>query len=165
MRWKIKRRNANLRRLSQLHVFVFFKCKLEKFPMTVQAMCLCIEVAELNTLFVGKGITGIPSTFFMRCKIQMEPQIYVYKLADIYMSTKRSCQGHRKRSAVSVTQITVDVGHPNQFITHRCRSPKLPQNVSFHKNPRSQSHPSQVTNPSPLLCLSRSKLSKLERIK
>ena len=41
MRWKIKRRrNANLCKLSQLHVFVFLKCKFEKFLMTVKAMCL-----------------------------------------------------------------------------------------------------------------------------
>ena len=37
MRLKIKRRiNANLRQLSQLHVFVFLKCKFEKFLMTVK---------------------------------------------------------------------------------------------------------------------------------
>ena len=32
--------------------------------MTVKAMCLCIKVADLNTLSVGEGITGIPSTVF-----------------------------------------------------------------------------------------------------
>ena len=46
--------------------------------MTVKAMSLRIKVAELNTLSVGKGITGIPSTgFLMRWKIQMKTQIYV----------------------------------------------------------------------------------------
>ena len=30
--------------------------------MTVKAMCLGVKVAELNTLSVGKVITGIPST-------------------------------------------------------------------------------------------------------
>ena len=65
MRWKIKRRrNAILRKLSQSHILVFLKCKFEKFLITVKAMCLRINVAELNTLSVGKGITGIPSTFF-----------------------------------------------------------------------------------------------------
>ena len=42
------------------------------------------------------------------------------------------------RTAVSVTRITVDVGHPNQFNPHRCQSPKLPQNVRFHQTTRSQ---------------------------
>ena len=68
-----KRRNTNLGKLFQLHVFLFFKCKFEKFLMNVKAMCLCIKVAELNTLSVGKGIPGIPSTVFsMRWKIQMK---------------------------------------------------------------------------------------------
>ena len=47
------------------------------------------------------------------------------------MSKNRCCQGHRNRSAVSVTRITVDIGHPNQVNPHRFRSPKLPQNVRF----------------------------------
>ena len=49
------------------------------------------------------------------------------------MSKKSRCQGHRNRSAVSVTRITVDIGHPNQVDPHCCRSPKLPQNVRFHQ--------------------------------
>ena len=36
------------------------------------------------------------------------------KFADIWMSTNRCCQGHRNGSTVSVTRITVDIGHPNQ---------------------------------------------------
>ena len=56
-KWEIK----NLRKLSQLHAFSFFKCKFEKFLMTAKAMCLRIKVAHLNTLSVGKEITGIPS--------------------------------------------------------------------------------------------------------
>ena len=51
------------------------------------------------------------------------------------MSKKRCRRGHRNRSAVSVTRITVDVGHPNQVNPHRCQSPKLPQNVRFSPNP------------------------------
>ena len=54
------------------------------------------------------------------------------------MSKKRCLRGHRNRSAVSVTRITVDIGHPNQVNPHRCQSPKLPQNVRFHQTPRSQ---------------------------
>ena len=67
-----------------------------------------IKVAELNTLSDGKGITGIR------------------QLADVWMSKNRCCQGHRNRSAVSVTRITVDIGHPNQeeeeVNPHRFRS-------------------------------------------
>ena len=48
------------------------------------------------------------------------------KLADVWMSKNRCCQGHRNRSAVSVTRITVDIGHPSQeeeeVNTHRFRS-------------------------------------------
>ena len=36
------------------------------------------------------------------------------KLADVWISKNRCYQGHRNRSAVSVTRITVDIGHPNQ---------------------------------------------------
>ena len=50
-----------LRKLSQLHAFSFFKCKCETFLTAAKAMCLCIKVAQLNTLSVGKEITGIPS--------------------------------------------------------------------------------------------------------
>ena len=59
-KWELKRRR-NLRKLSQLHAFSFFKCKFEKFLMTAKAMCLHIKVAQLNTLSVEKEITGIPS--------------------------------------------------------------------------------------------------------
>ena len=64
------------------------------------------------------------------------------------MSKKRCRRGHRNRSAVSVTRITVDIGHPNQVNPHRCQSPKLPQYVRFHQTPRSQNHRSRVPNPS-----------------
>ena len=67
------------------------------------------------------------------------------KLTDVWMSKNRFCQGHRNRSAVSVTRITVHIGHPN---LHRFRNPKLPQNVHFHQTPWSQNHRSQVPNPS-----------------
>ena len=62
------------------------------------------------------------------------------------MSKKRCRRGHRNRSAVSVTRITVDIGHPNQVNPHQCQSPKLPQNVRFHKTPRSPNHRSRVPN-------------------
>ena len=61
------------------------------------------------------------------------------KLADVWMSKNRCCQGNRNRSALGVTRITVHiVGHPNQVNSHRFRSPKLPQNVRFHQTPRSK---------------------------
>ena len=104
-----------------------------------------IKVAELKTLSDGKAITGI--CFFN----EMENTIgstNLHKLADVWMSKNRCCQGHHNRSAVSVTRITVHIGHPNQVNTHRFRSPKLPQNVRFHKTPRSQNHRSRVPNPS-----------------
>ena len=48
------------------------------------------------------------------------------KLADVWMSKNRCCQGHRNRSAVSVTRITVDIGRPSQeeeeVNLHRFRS-------------------------------------------
>ena len=107
------------------------------------------KVTELNTLSDGKGITGI--RFLMRWKIQMKAQIYV-NLADVWMSKNRCCQGHRNRSAVSVTRITVDIGHPSQeeeVNPHRFRSQIfLPQNVRFHQTPHSQNHRSRVPNPS-----------------
>ena len=34
---------------------------LQKILMTAKAMCLRIKVAQLNSLSVGKEITGIPS--------------------------------------------------------------------------------------------------------
>ena len=66
MRWETKRKMGNkkkkkLRKLSQLHAFSFFKCIFKKFVTTAKATCLRIKVAQLNTLSVGKEITGIPS--------------------------------------------------------------------------------------------------------
>ena len=72
-------------------------------------------------------------------------------LADVWMSKNRCCQGHRNRSAVSVTRITVDIGHPNQEEEVNPTSfpePNLPQNVRFHQTSRSQNHRSRVPNPS-----------------
>ena len=72
------------------------------------------KVAELNILSDGKGITGI--RFFN----EMEDT------SDVCMSKNRCCKGHRNRSAVSVTRITVDIGHPSQeeedVNPHRFRS-------------------------------------------
>ena len=70
-----------------------------------------IKVAELNTLSDGKGITGI--RFFNEMEDTNE-STNLRKLADVWMSKNRCCQGHRNRSAVSVTRITVDIGHPSQ---------------------------------------------------
>ena len=72
-----RRRNANARKLLHLHVFVFLKCKFETFLMTVKAMCLRIQVAELNTLSVEKELHAYLGRFLMRWKIQMKTQIYV----------------------------------------------------------------------------------------
>ena len=70
-----------------------------------------IKVAELNTLSDAKGITGI--RFFNEMEDTNE-STNLCKLADVWMSKNRCCQGHRNRSAVSVTRITVDIGHPSQ---------------------------------------------------
>ena len=70
-----------------------------------------IKVAELNTLSDGKGITGI--SFFNEMEDTNE-STNLRKFADVWMSKNRCCQGHRNRCAVtvSVTRITVDIGHP-----------------------------------------------------
>ena len=68
------------------------------------------KVAELNTLSDGKGITGI--RFFNEMEDRNE-STNLRKLADVWMSKNRCCQGHRSRSAVSVTRITVDIGRPS----------------------------------------------------
>ena len=106
------------------------------------------KVAELNTLSGGKGITG---TRFLNEMEDTNESTNLRKLADVWMSKNRCCQGHRNRSAVRVTRITVDIGHPSQeeeVNPHRFRRPNLPQNVRFHQTPRSQNHRSRVLNPS-----------------
>ena len=81
------------------------------------------KVAELNTLSDGKGITGI--RFFNQMEDTNE-STNLRKLAVVWMSKNRCCQGHRNRSAVSVTRITVDIGHPSreeeEVNQHRFRS-------------------------------------------
>ena len=113
--------------------------------MFFSGMSMGIKVAELNTLSDGNGITGI--RFFNEMENTNE-STNLHKLADVWMSKNRCCQGHRNRSAVGVTQITVHIGHPNQVNPHRFRSPTLPQNVCFHQTPRSQNHRSRVPNSS-----------------
>ena len=107
------------------------------------------KVAELNTLSDGKGITGI--RFFNQMEDTNE-STNLRKLADVWMSKNRCCQGHRNRSAVSVTRITVDIGHPRpgrrRSESTSFQEPNLPQNVRFHQTPRSQNHRSRVPNPS-----------------
>ena len=108
------------------------------------------KVAELNTLSDGKGITGI--RFFNEMEDTNE-STNLRKLADVWMSKNRCCQGHRNRSAVSVTRITVDIGRPSQEEEEVWKStsfpePNLPHNVYFHQTPRSQNHRSRVPNPS-----------------
>ena len=92
-----------------------------------------IKVAELNTFSDGKGITGIQVFNEME---KTNESTNLRKFADLWMSKNRCCQGHHNRSAVSVTRITVHIGHPNQVNPHHFRSPKLPQNVRFHQTPR-----------------------------
>ena len=70
-----------------------------------------IKVVELNTLSDAKGITGI--RFFNEMEDTNE-STNLRKLADVWMSKNRCCQGHRNRSTVSVTRITVDIGRPSQ---------------------------------------------------
>ena len=104
-----------------------------------------IKVAELKILSDGKGITGI--RFFNEMEDTNE-STNLHKLADVWMSKNRCCQGHRNRSAVSVTRITFDIGHPNQVNPTSFPEPNLPQNVRFHQTPRSQNHRSRVPNAS-----------------
>ena len=76
------------------------------------------KVAELNILSDGKGIIW----FFNEMEDTNE-STNLPKLADVWKN--RCCQGHSNRSAVSVTRITVDIGHPSQeeeVNTHRFRS-------------------------------------------
>ena len=89
------------------------------------------KVAELNTLSDGKGITGI--RFFNEMEDTNE-STNLRKLADVWMSKNRCCQAHRNRSAVGVTRITVDIGHPNQVNPTSFPEPNLPQNVRFSPN-------------------------------
>ena len=108
-----------------------------------------IKVAELNTLSDAKGITGI--RFFNEMEDTNE-STHLRKLADVWMSKNRCCQGHRNRSAVSVTRITVDIGRPSQeeeeVNPHRFRSQICRKMSVFHQTPRSQNHRSRVPNPS-----------------
>ena len=107
------------------------------------------KVAELNTLSDGKGITGI--RFFNQMEDTNE-STNLRKLADVWMSKNRCCQGHRNRSAVSVTRITVDIGHPSreeeEVNQHRFRSQICRKTSVFTITPRSQNHRSRVPNPS-----------------
>ena len=99
------------------------------------------KVAELNTLSDGKGITGI--RFFNEMEDTNE-STNLRKLADVWMSKNRCCQGHRNRSAVSVTRITVDIGHPSQeeeeeVNPHRFRSQICRKMSVFTKPSKSSS--------------------------
>ena len=55
-----------------------------------------IKVAELNTLSDAKGITGI--RFFNEMEDTTE-STNLRKLADVWMSKNRCCQGHRNRNS------------------------------------------------------------------
>ena len=97
-----------------------------------------IKVAELNTLSDAKGITGI--RFFNEMEDTNE-STNLRKLADVWMSKNRCCQGHRNRSAVSVTRITVDIGrrsqeeevNPHRFWSQICRKMSVFTKLHGHK--------------------------------
>ena len=105
------------------------------------------KVAELNTLSDGKGITGI--RFFNEMEDTNE-STNLRKLADVWMSKNRCCQGHRNRSAVSVTRITVDIGHPSQEEEeiHIVSGAKFAAKCPFSPNSTVTKHRSRVPNPS-----------------
>ena len=112
-------------------------------------MSIGIKVAELNTLSDGKGITGI------RVVNEMEDRnesTNLRKLADVWMSKNRCYQGHRNRSAVSVTRINVDIGHPNQeeedVKPTSFPEPKAAAKCPFSPNSMVKNHRSRVPNPS-----------------
>ena len=96
------------------------------------------KVAELNTLSDGKGITGI--RFFNEMEDTNE-STNLRKLADVWMSKNRCCQGHRNRSAVRVTRITVDIGrqsqeeevNPHRFRSQICRKMSVFTKLHGHK--------------------------------
>ena len=92
-------------------------------------MSMGIKVAELNTLSDAKGITGI--RFFNEMEDTNE-STNLRKLADVWMSKNRCCQGHRNRSAVSVTRITVDIGRPS-LRSEICRKMSVFTKLHGHK--------------------------------
>ena len=106
-----------------------------------------IKVAELNTLSDGKGITGIQ--VFNEMEDTNESTNF-RKLADVWMSKNRCCQGHRNRSACLChsSRITVhisiaSIGHPNHFVSGAQSCSKM---SVFTKNHRSRvPNPSQVS--------------------
>ena len=106
-----------------------------------------IKVAELNILSDAKGITGI--RFFNEMDDTNE-RTNLRKLADVWMSKNRCCQGHRNRSAVSVTRITVDIGRPSQeeevsphrFRSQICRKMSVFTKLHGHKTMKSRSESS-----------------------
>ena len=103
-----------------------------------------IKVAELITLSDAKGITGI--RFFNEMEDTNE-STNLRKLADVWMSKNRCCQGHRNISAVSVTRITVDIGRPSQELKKKKKSIHIVSGAKFAaKCPFSPN--STVTKPS-----------------
>ena len=125
------------------------------------------KVAELNTLSDGKGITGI--RFFNQMEDTNE-STNLRKLADVWMSKNRCCQGHRNRSAVSVTRITVDIGHPSReeeevnqhrFRSQICRKTSVFTKLHGHKTIEVEF---RIRVERPLLPRCRYNTSKLERM-
>ena len=73
--------------------------RVKKYLTAVKAICSHIKVAELNTLSVGKGITGIPSTCFIETENTNE-NTNSRELADVKeavpsgTSQQKCCQCH-----------------------------------------------------------------------
>ena len=90
------------------------------------------KVAELNTLSDGKGITGI--RFFNEMEDTNE-STNLRKLADVWMSKNRCCQGHRNRSAVDIgrpSQEEEEV-NPHRFRSQICRKMSVFTKLHGHK--------------------------------
>ena len=63
--------------------------------MTAKAMCLHIKVVQLNTLSVGKQITGIPSrpTGYRFLNKMENENTHLRKLADVFSVLPRFSKG------------------------------------------------------------------------
>ena len=88
------------------------------------------KVAELNTLSDGKGITGI--RFFNEMEDTNE-STNLRKLADVWMSKNRCCQGHRNRSAVGHPSQEEEEVNPHRFRSQICRKMSVFTKLHGHK--------------------------------
>ena len=86
-----------------------------------------IKVAELNTLSDAKGITGI--RFFNEMEDTNE-STNLRKLADVWMSKNRCCQGHRNSGRPSQEEEEVN---PHRFRSQICRKMSVFTKLHGHK--------------------------------